>query len=160
MTSHRGRYNFDMGHTYGEISINDNDAVTALSSAALVQITDFNTTGEFHNVCACGDEDHLVIYTDGVYLVQYFLSAANDAAQSHLLSVSAYTNNGTVELVKTHAHHALTGGSGDTVHLGAGSMVALNSGETVELWAITDSEDARNVIFEDVILHVLRMGPL
>lgn len=155
---YRGRYNFDMGHTYGEISVHDNDVGVALSLAAIVQVTDFDTTGEYYKTTPCGDGDHIEILSDGIYLVQYFASIVNEAAQSHVLSMAAYTNNGSIELATTHSHHNLTGGSGDVIHAGGSSMVLLERGETVELWATTDSSDSRSVVFEDVTMHVLRLG--
>ena len=154
----RGRYNFDMGHTYGEISVSNNDSNMAVSSVAFAQITDFDTTGEAYNTNPCGDNDHIEIEEDGVYLVLYIACVINDAAQSHIINVAAFLNNGTEEIINSNSNHKLTGGSTDMIHLSGNPMIALERGETVELWAVSDSADARNVIFEDVVLNVLRLG--
>ncbi len=146
------------GLPYGEIWFKDNANPTTLNSAAKVQITDFDNDGEEHNTDADHTNDHIVIQKAGRYLVTVSLTAANDAAQSHILNISCFKNNGAVELGNLHSHRSLTGGSGDVGSISISGIVNLAVDDTLELWATTNDAANRDVIFEDCTMSILMVG--
>lgn len=160
MFSDRGRYNFGTGLVFGEISVKDNTTETTLAAASIVQITNFDTTGEYYKTLPNHGTDDITILEKGIYRVEFHVHLNNEAVQTHVVDVSAYTNNGTVELLNIHGNRTLTGGSGDVGSMSGGGFVMLLVAETVELWATTDSGSDRNVTFEDMSLSVLKVNEI
>lgn len=155
----RGRYDFtDVGIPYGEISVKDNEVETTLDVGTIIQVTVFNTNGESYKTTPDHTQDHIIIGKTGVYKVEYSIHVNNESAQGHVIDVSAFTNNGTIELLNVHGHRTLVGGSGNIGSISGAGIVMLLSGETVELWATT-SGTSDNVTFEDVSLNVFYLGP-
>ncbi len=155
---HRGRYNFDMGAVYGEIYVKDNETETTLDIGTLTQITVFTTDGEAYKTIPSHSQDHITVEEKGIYWVEFHMHVNNESTQTHVIDISAFTNNGTVELINVHGHRTLTGGSGDVGSISGGGYVMLLVGETVELWATT-SGTTDNVTFEDVALCIEYKGP-
>lgn len=154
MSSNRGRYNFDPGPVYGEISISNNDSVIELSVGAFVQITDFDTNGWSRKMTPDYSQNHITVLVTGIYKVGFCIHVENDASQSHTIGVSLFAKNGTEEFTNVHAHVKLTGGTGDVESVSGCGLVELMAGETIELWAISDSTPSLGVVFDDITLYL------
>lgn len=150
---HRGRYNFDEG-VYGEISVKDNDVTTVLQATVLTQITVFDTNGPTKQMESDAVNDHIMVKKSGVYKAHFSMHVNNAEAQSQVIDVSLYANNGTEEFLNVHGHRLLSGGSGDVGSMSAAGRIEVDAGETLELWATSDSITEKEVVFEDVTLTV------
>lgn len=157
MFGDRGRYNFGDGHTYGEISVKDNTNTVTLAAASIVQVTDFDTNGLSNNTTPDHTEDHILVNHKGIYEVSFNIHLINDAAQKHVIDVSLYANNGNVEFLNVHGHRTMSVGT-DVGAMSGSGIVEILAGETLELWATTDSSSNRDVIFEDVNIHIVEIG--
>ncbi len=152
----RGRYNFDGGHIYGEISVDTNESVTELSVGAYTQITDFANDGWSNKVTPDYTQNHLTIIETGIYSAEFCVHVENDASQSHTIGVSVFAQNGTEEFTNIHTHVKLTGGVGDVESISGCGLIELIAGETIELWAVSDSTPALGVVFTDITFYVIK----
>jgi hypothetical protein len=142
------------------ISVKDNVSAVNLSSASKTQFIFFDTN-DASNGDAVPDHtnDHITVGKAGLYQISASITARNNAAQTHDLSLDVYINNGATALNNLHAHRTLSGGATNagSISLGAGNAF-LDAGDTVELWAITNSASPRSVTLEDVVLTVTQLG--
>ncbi len=146
------------GLLYGCIHVKDNSGATTLNDTAKVQITVFDSDCPSNGILSVHGENHLVINSPGVYLIAFTVHVNNNAAQTHVIDISVWKNNGATELTEIHAHRTLEGGSGDIGSMAGTGIVALVAGDTVEMWADTDITADRSVTFTDVSLSVLKVG--
>ncbi len=158
----RGRYSFENeheggGHVYGEISAKDNTTPLTLAAASIVKISLFDTNGLSNLTTPDADNDNITIQHTGIYEVSFNIHLINDAAQKHIIDVSLYGNNGTVEFLNVHGHRTLAVSS-DVGAMSASGIVEILANETIELWATTDSSSDRGVIFEDINIHIIEIG--
>jgi parallel beta-helix repeat protein len=140
------------GPAYGEIYVQDNASTVTLNSAAKVQVTDFDSNGQSNNLTPDHTNDHITVLYDGIYMCMVSVSVDNDASQAHKIELSVYKNNGATEFPNVHAHRNLSGGSGDQGSITMSGLISLTAGDTIELWADTDSASDRAVTFSDVTL--------
>jgi hypothetical protein len=147
----------ETGLVFGEIYFSENTTAVTLNSAAKVQIA-FEDNGIFNGMIPNATEDHIEIESDGEYFIAASIAVANQAAQAHKMSISMYLNNGATECVNVHADRTLAGGSTDVGSMSLNGLVELLTGDTVELWAITDSSSDRDVLFEDVTISIIKVG--
>jgi hypothetical protein len=91
-------------------------------------------------------------------MVLFAVHVNNNASQSHVVDVSVWKNNGTVEIDTAHAHRTLTGGVGDIGSMSGAGLIALNVGDTLEMWADTSDAGDRSVTFSDVALTIIQIG--
>jgi len=157
MFGDRGRYNFEE-RVYGEIYTKDNEVETTLDVGSLTQITVFTVNGWAKGTTPDHTQDHIAVKKTGIYRIEFHMAVNNESAQGHVMDVSAFTNNGTVELVNIHAHRSLGAGVTDVASMSGGGLALLLVGETLELWATT-SGTSDNVTFEDVSLSIELKGP-
>lgn len=143
---------------YGEIWVKDNVNTTTLNSSGGVQITNFDNNGESSNTLPNHTLNNITIEVSGRYFIMISLSVINSAPQSHIVDVSAFKNNGAIELLNTHSHRSLAGGSTDIAAMPLSGIANLVVGDTIELWATTNSAVDRNVTFEDCTLTLIRIG--
>lgn len=157
----RGRYDFSghghAGHVYGEISIKDNEAALTLAAASIVKISVFDTNGLSDGTVPDAANDNITVLHTGIYEVSFNIHLINAAAQKHIIDVSLYANGGSVEFLNVHGHRTL-GVSTDVGSMSASGIVEILAGETMELWATTDSASDRDVIFEDVNIHITEVS--
>ena len=152
----RSRYNFPR-RTYGEISVDNNEVVTAVQVGSFTQVTVFDTNGFSYNVTPDHSQNHLTIKETGIYEALFCIHAENGDAQSHVVGVSLFAQNGTEEFTNVHSHTLMSGGVGDVECMSGGGFVKLELNETIELWATSDSVGGLNVVFTDVTLHLKKM---
>ena len=143
----------------GEIWFKDNTTPITLNSAGEVQITDFDNNGESYNTSPDHTSNDITIDISGRYLIIVSLTVINDSPISHVVDVSVFKNNGTIELQNLHSHRSLAGGSGDVGAMSLSGIITLTVNDTVEIWAITDSGVDRDVIFEDCTLTIIKIEP-
>jgi len=153
----RGRYNF-CEQTYGEIICSDNADTASVETGVVIQITDFCTDGLYNNTEPDYTENHIWIKKSGVYKIDTVLCVHNNAAQSHILDVTIYLNNGTVELPAVHACHSLIGGQTTVYNMSLTGFAYLEAGETVELWATSNAVAARSITFENISLAIYKVA--
>ena len=152
-------FNTGAGLAYGEIWMKDNTDAVTLNSAAEVQIVNFDTNGESNNMTPDHTQDYIEIDIAGIYLVTVSIHVNNNAAQSHVIDVSAFKNNGSkTEIENIHSHRALTGGSGDVGSMSMSGIASCSAGDKFEIWATTDSGDDRSVTFSDITLSIVQIG--
>lgn len=144
--------------SYAGMSVKDNVTTTTLNSAAIVQVTVFDTNGLSRDNTPDHTNDHILIGKPGVYKAIFSASVANNASQTHDIDVSLYKNNGATELTNVHAHRTLTGGSGDLGSLTGSGLIELDTDETIEIWATTEDAADRVVTFSDLTLSIIRIG--
>jgi len=144
---------------YGEIWVKDNTTETTLNSAAKAQILVFTDDGDAEGSKPEFEEGHIEIKKAGKYMVNVAMSMSNTAGQGHVVSVGLFVNNGEDPFNNVHAGRGLTTASTvGNAHMSG--ICNFDVGDTVELWAITDSGQDRNVLFEDVTLSITRVGKL
>lgn len=153
----RGRYDFGNGHTYGEISVKDNTTPLTLAAASIIKISVFDTNGFFNDTIPDHTNDNITINHTGIYEVGFNIHMINDAQQKHIVDVSLYANNGSIEFLNVHGHRTVSVSS-DVGAMSASGIVEILAGETIELWATTDSASDRDIIFEDVNIHIVEVG--
>jgi hypothetical protein len=147
------------GLQFGEIYVKDNAVTTTLNSAAKVQVTVFASNGESNgSITPDHTNDHITVGVDGKFLVMVSLSFKNNAAQSHLVSIGVFSNNGVTEFPNIHSDRSLTGGSGDVGSVSLSGIISVSLGDTIELWANTDVAADRSVTFEDISLSIIQVG--
>ena len=147
----------ETGLIYGEVYIKGNTTALTLNSATKVQIG-FDTDGLSNGMTVDATENHITADQDGEYFVSVSCALRNDAAQSHLVSIGVFVNNGVTQKLNIHAHRSLSGGSTDAGSISLSGIVELSEDDTVELWANTDSASDRDVIFEDVTMSIIEVG--
>ena len=143
---------------YGEIYTRDNVTTTTLNSAAKVQITIFDANGESNSSTPDHTQDHIVIDKSGKYMVMASVHVKNEAAQSHVININVYKENGTVAFNNLHANRSLTGGSGDIASISISGIIDISATDTLELWDDTSEAADRLVTFEDVTLSIIQIG--
>jgi len=146
------------GMCFGGIYFTDNAGVTTLNSIAKVQVTDFDANSVYNNMTPDHLNDHVTITKAGIYKLSVGISVANQAAQSHVLIVSVWKNDGGTEFANTRIRRSLTGGSGDIGSLSINGIIDLAVDDTIEIWALTDSANDRSVIFVNCSLSLLQIG--
>ena len=67
-----------------------------------------------------------------------------------------YANDGSIEFLNVHGHRTISVSS-DVGAMSGSGIVEINAGENLELWATTDSSADRDVIFEDVNIHLIEI---
>ncbi len=152
----RGRYDFG-GGVYGEIYVKDNTETTALQVATLTQITIFDSNGFSHHMEPDHTNDHILIKQSGIYEAGFSIHLTNAEAQAQIIDVSLFANNGTEEFLNVHSHRLIEGGQSDIGSMSDEGIVLLAAGETIELWATSDSSSSKNVTFEDVTLNLIKL---
>lgn len=165
----RGRYSFDdyvtvedlsnlVAHSvYGDLYVDDNTNSIELDVGSYVQITDFDTNGVSNGTTPDHTENHIAIGESGIYSINCHISVHNDSVSSQTINMAIFVNNGTEELANTEVHRTLEGGSGDTGSFSLGGIVALDAGDTVELWATTDAT-TESIVIENVTLSLIGMS--
>lgn len=146
------------GLVFGEISVKDNAVATTLNSGAIVQLTVFDTDGLSNNMTPDHTNDHITVTKAGKYLATISIHINNNAAQTHIVDVSMYKNNGGTEFANVHGHRTLTGGSGDVGPMSLSGIVDLAVNDTIEMWATTDVAADRSVTFEDITMGLVQLG--
>lgn len=146
------------GLAFGEIYVKDNTDTTTLNSAAKVQITDFANNGESNNMTPDHTNDHITVNKAGKYLITVAIAVFNNAAQSHIINIGLFKNNGDTQFNNVHGHRSLSGGSGDIGSMVASGIIDVAATDTIELWANTDTAADRDVTFEDVTLTAVLVG--
>lgn len=157
MSGYRGRYDYHEA-IYGEISVKDNTTPTPVESGGITQITVFDTNGHSNGMDSDHTHSHIHILRAGIYDVTFSIHLNNNAAQTHTVDVSVYANNSTKSFVNLHGHRTLTGGLGDVGSMSCSGKIEVEGGETIELWATTDSEISRSITFEDVTLTITKVS--
>jgi hypothetical protein len=147
----------DLTPLHGEIYVKDSITVIELSSAAFSQITTFTNNGLSNGVTPDHTEDHLLVNKKGRYLLVVSIALQNDSTQSHTVDIDAFLNNGTEILEHVHAHRRLSGGAGDIGSISMSGIIEADVGDTVELWATSDSGTAKGVIFEDITMSMIEV---
>jgi hypothetical protein len=145
------------GLAFGEIFVKDNVVTTSISSAGHTQVTIFTTNGESNNTTSDFTENHIEITKAGRYMVNASVSVLNSAGAGHLLHVELFKNDGAVDFDNVHAHRTLSAGS-DKGSISLSGIINAAVGDTLELWASSDSATAKNVTFEDVTLTAIQVG--
>lgn len=155
----RGRYNFAAvaPHTYGEISVKDNDTAMTLAAASLTKINVFDTDGWSNGTTPDATNDCIQVVRAGIYHVLFDIHINNAAAQSHVIDISLFLEGATEEFLNVHAHKSLTGGVTDIDSISASGIVKLAAGEHICLYMTTDSVSDRDVIIEDASLNIVRL---
>lgn len=146
------------GLVYGGISVKDNANAITLNSAAIVQITDFDTNDPSNNTTPDHTNDHITISIAGDYLVTVSIHINNNAAQSHVVDISLYKNNGATEFDNVHAHRNLTGGLGDVGSMSMAGIITVSVNDTLEVWATTGDAGDRSVTISDITVSVIQIG--
>ncbi len=147
------------GLQYGEIWFKDNTDAVTLNSAGIVQILNFDNNGSTNgNIISNSTSSDITIGEPGDYFVSVSSTVINNAAQSHIIDVSVYINNGAVEFENLHVHRSLTGGSGDVGSIGLSGIINVTNSDTIEIWATTDAAADRSVTFEDLTLSIMQIG--
>ena len=144
------------GLIQGELSVTSNSTQTTLNSSGYVQVTIFDTNGPSLGMTPDHTQDHITSSTAGKYTVWVSVSVSNEAAQDHMITLAAHTNNGFTILTNVEADRNLTGGSGDVGSISLNGTVILSANDTVELWALTDSASDRDVTFDDITMTVIK----
>jgi hypothetical protein len=147
----------DLESVYGEIWTVANTDQTTLNSAAKIQITDFDQIGESNNTTPSISDDHILLHSNGRYLVIVSVVARNNAAQTHDINVVLYKNNGAVSFDNVHAHRTLSGGITNAASISINGIINGEKNDTLELWADTNAAANRNVTFEDVTFTVIKL---
>ena len=111
------------------------------------------TNGESQLSTPDHTNDHIEVDVSGTYMVMVSISAANSAGVGHKIVVDVYKNNGATAFANLHAHRTLAAGT-DTGSMSLSGLIAVDLGDTLELWADTDSAIDRTVIFEDVTFSI------
>lgn len=156
MIGYRGRYDYPEA-IFGEIYVKDNTDPTILNSASKVKIIDFDSEGLSHKVTLDLAFSCLIVQKKGIYMVSICMHLNNNAAQTHVVDISLYTNGAETAILNVHGHRTLTGGSGDVGSLAAYGVVAFDVDDTVKVYADTDSSNDRSVTFEDVTLNIYKI---
>lgn len=141
---------------YGEIWVKDNPVETTLNSASKVQYEKFSNNGESLNTAPDFNNSHITIKIAGKYMITASLSIENQAGAKHIIDASVYLNNGTIQILNVHAHRTLSAGT-DLGSLSLSGIVALDVGETVELWLDTDRAINSDVILSDCTLSIVKI---
>lgn len=152
------KYFGSAGIVYGGISVKDNADTLTLNSAAIVQVTDFDTNDPSNNTTSDHTNDHITINVAGDYFVFASMHVNNNAAQSHIIDISLFKNNGTIEFVNVHAHRNLTGGLGDVGAIPMGGLITVSVSDTLEVWATTNAAGDRSVTISDITLSIIQVG--
>jgi len=150
------RLTFQETKAYAGMYVKDNTNTVALNSSAKIQVTNFNTNGEFEGATPDHTNDHITINVSGTYFVIITMAVANSAGAAHVINVDLFKNNGATVFNTVHAHRSLAAGS-DVGSIGISGEVTVFSGDTLELWADTDSGSDRNVIFEDIAFSIIQI---
>lgn len=151
-------YSSGGGSIFGGIYVEDSIINTTLNSAAKVQVPTFISNSLSNGVTPDHTNDHITILTDGIYKVNAYVGARNQASQTHDLILACYKNNGTVSVPGAHIHRTLTGGSSNTGAITLSGYIQCSIGDTIELWADTSAAADRIVTFEGANLIVEMVG--
>ena len=149
------------GLSFAGIYAKDNAVTTTLNSAAHTQVTVFTTNTVFNGgLTPDHTNDHITVGAGGtgVYMATLYATVANQAAQSHVVHLEMFKNNGNIEFDNVHVHRTLVGGSTNIGSLSTGSIVTLSVGDTLEIWAITATAADRIVTFEDIQFNLIKIG--
>ena len=146
------------GLPYGEIWVEGNATSVTLNTAALVQITDFDTDGDSNQITPDHTNDHITVDVAGVYLCTVSMAVLNNAAQQHIVHFMIQKNNGAVAFENVHSHRTLSGGSTDIGSISLSGVITLSANDTVELWADTDAAGDRDVTVEDCTMSLVQIG--
>jgi hypothetical protein len=149
------------GLSYASMYAKDNTTPMTLNSAAKVKVTAFDTNGFSQgNDTSNHATDEITISGGGHYLVTLSCHVNNNAAQTHTVDVSIWTNDGATEKNMLHGHRTLTGGSGDVGSMSISGIVSFSNGDTVGVWADTSDAGDRSVTFEDISLSILKINKI
>ncbi len=147
------------GLHFGEVYVVGNANASVLNSAAKVQFVHFDTDGASNgNITPAHGQDHITIGVAGMYLVTANLHIQNNAAQSHLISVDVYYNNGDTAVANVHCHGNLTGGLTDIISMSVSGIADLPAAATLEMWLNTDSGANRSITVVDCTLTAVQIG--
>ena len=154
------QFNGGGGLTCSEISFKDNAVATTLNSATgKVQVTNFDTNGlTIGQLTPDHTNDHITIGIAGYYWVTINLTVKNNAAQTHVIDVSVFKNNGATEFTNVHSHRTLSGGVTDIGSIALHGIISCAVSDTIELWADTSAAANRSVTFEDCTLSIFQVG--
>ena len=149
-----------IGHRepYGEIYVRDNTTNTTLNSAAEVQVVNFTTNGQSFRTTPDYTNSHITIIEGGTYLALAAIAVVNVAAQAQKIHVELSKNNNAATFNNIHADRGLAAGGGDTGSMSLAGLISVSAGDTIELWAHTDTAADRVVLFSDVTLTILKVG--
>jgi hypothetical protein len=145
------------GLPFGEIYVKDNTNTMSVSSAGYTQVLNFDTNGQSNQATPDHTNDHVTIDVAGIYLVTVSTAIRNSAGAAHVIDLLVHKNNGATAFNNLHAHRTLGAGT-DAGSTSISGIVSLSATDTLELWIISDSGAARNIIVEDCTLSVLQIG--
>ncbi len=145
------------GLLFANLAVKDNSNTVTLNSSGKTQLLDFDIGTIGNGVTPVIAQNHVLVDAGGTYLVGLATHVNNNAAQSHVIDVSVWTNNGATEILSAHGHRNLTGGAGDVASLSGIGLAILSTGDTVEVWSDTGDAGDRAVTFSDVSLILLKM---
>lgn len=143
------------GLPYGEISVVGNVTADTIDTTK-VQFARFDTDGESNNTTPSNGDDHITITTAGRYMVVLSISAQSDDAQSIVMDLSCWKNNGATELSNVHAHRSFAGGATSLGSISLSGIHNFAANDTLELWM--EAQASRDVILSDVTMTVFQLG--
>lgn len=142
----------------GEISVKDNTNAVTLNSSAKVQATAFDTNGNSLMMTPDHTSDDITVLIPGAYLIMVSMTSNNNAAQTHVVDMSVWKNDGQTELQNVHSHRTLSGGSGDIGAMPMSGLAVLAASDTLEMWMTTGDAGDRSITVEDVTLTAIMVG--
>ena len=145
------------GLAYGEISAIDNATVTtiALQNVA-VQVTIFDTQGQYNNTDPNLTSSHIAIQKSGVYFVAVSATINSISGASSRAEITVRKNNGVAQIIP-HVDRNLAGGGGESGVISISGMASLAAGDTVEVW-IENETNTQNYVVQDIGLSVMQIG--
>lgn len=150
------RHNLD-GITlpYAEIYVQNNVTGDTVGTAK-EQVLRFVVDGESFNAIPDYNNDHITIKRPGRYLVNCHVCVKSVDAQSIVLHVVSWKNNGATELVNIHGHTSFTAGQTTSRNVAMSGIHNFSMNDTLELWMSTNAD--RDLVLIDVSLTVSWLG--
>lgn len=146
---------------FGEISASDVNQTVAISASGQgnkVQIDVFTTDGAYKNTSPDAANYRIGIDIAGYYMCMCSIAVLSAAGVGFRAGFSLYKNNGATEFENTHAHHQLAGGGGDAGSITLSGIVALDAGDTLELWGWNE-DNTTDLVVDDVTLSTFMRMP-
>lgn len=122
-----------------------------------VQVTIFDTNGDFNNAVPDHTNDHITINETGKYYIFVTMSVETVGASARTVGWHVEKNNGATSIDNLHVERRLTGGGGDVGSVALSGIVDLTEGDTIELWCWND-DNTNSILISDVSMSVLQVG--
>lgn len=145
------------GLHYAEILNIDNGVTITLNTSADVQIDIFDKNGPSNGSTPDYTNHHITVGVDGMYLITCNVMYSNTSLGGQYGNWDIQKNNGAARVGDLHQHFSIPAADTRTaLHLSG--IVALDAGDTIEVWMGTNVAADRAMRIQTISLSIVQIG--